>query len=53
MEVAPMFLNQINFMWRDLGRANGRRAAVLVLVPFVVFLALALPTILRATPVVA
>ena len=48
-----MFLNQVNFMWRDLGRANGRRAAVLVLAPLVVLLALALPTMLRATPAVA
>ncbi len=48
-----MFLNQVNFMWRDLGRANGRRAAVLVLTPFIVLLALALPTMLRAIPAVA
>jgi hypothetical protein len=48
-----MFLNQVNFMWRDLGHATGRRAAALVLAPLVVFLALALPAILRATPVVA
>jgi hypothetical protein len=48
-----MFLNQINLMWRDLGRANGRRAALLLLGPAVVLVVLALPTALRETPVVA
>jgi hypothetical protein len=48
-----MFLNQVNFMWRDLGRANGRRAALLLLGPFVVFVFLALPAATREIPVVA
>ncbi len=51
MGVAPMFLNQINFMWRDLGRANGRRAALLLLGPAVVFVVLALPTALSGPAV--
>jgi len=48
-----MFLNQINFMWRDLGRANGRRTALLLLLPYAVFVLLALGTVLRPTPIVA
>jgi hypothetical protein len=48
-----VFLSQVNFLWRDLGRANGRRAALLLLAPFAVFAVLALPTALRETPAVA
>lgn len=48
-----MFLNQINFLWRDLGRANGRRAALLLLGPILVFVVLALPAAMRDVPVVA
>ena len=46
-----MFLNQVHFMWRDLGRASGRRAALLLLGPFAILVALALPTSLGASPV--
>ena len=47
-----MFLNQIHFMWRDLGRTGGGRTALLLLGPLVVFALLALPTALSAAPVI-
>jgi hypothetical protein len=49
--VPPMFLNQIHFMWRDLGRGGGRLVALLVLGPMVAFVVLALPAMLSAAPV--
>ncbi len=47
-----MFLTQVNYMWRDLGHGNGRRAALLVLAPWLLFVVLALPTAL-AMPALA
>lgn len=41
-----MFLNQIHYMLRDLGRAKGFRAAMLLIGPLAVFAVLAL--LLRA-----
>lgn len=46
-----MFLNQIHYLWRDLGRAKGRRAALLLLGPLAVIAVLALPAALSAAPV--
>jgi hypothetical protein len=37
-----MFLNQIHYMWRDIGLANGLRAALLLIGPLGVFGILAL-----------
>ncbi len=48
-----MFLTQVNYLWRDLGHGNGRRAALLVLAPWLLFAALALPTALGARPAIA
>lgn len=52
-DTAFMFLNQVNFLWRDLGRADGRKAALLLAAPFLVFVVLALPAAIREKPVVA
>jgi hypothetical protein len=41
-----MFLNQIHYMWRHLGRAKGFRVALLLIGPLAVFAVLAL--LLRA-----
>jgi hypothetical protein len=46
-----MFLNQVNYLWRDLGWANGRRAALLVGAPLALIVLLALPTVLSTPPV--
>jgi hypothetical protein len=37
-----MFLNQIHYMWRDIGRASGLRAVLLLIGPLGVFGILAL-----------
>lgn len=47
-----MFLNQVHYLWRDLGRAKALWAALLLIGPLAVFVVLALPAALR-TPVVA
>jgi hypothetical protein len=46
-----MFLNQVHFAWRDFGRPNGRRAALLLLAPLVLIALLLLPAVLATPPV--
>ncbi len=37
-----MFLNQIDFLWREFGRARGARLVLLLIGPLLVFAVLAL-----------
>jgi hypothetical protein len=46
-----MFLNQVHFAWRDFGRPNGRRAALLLLAPLALIALLLLPAVLAMPPV--
>ncbi len=46
-----MFLNQVHLAWRDFGRPNGRRAALLLLAPLVLIALLLLPAVLATPPV--
>ena len=46
-----MFLNQVHFLWPDLGRAGLRRAAALLAGPLLILAVLVLPTALSMPPV--
>ena len=46
-----MFLNQVNYLWRDLGWASGRRAALLLIGPLALMALLVIPAALGAPPI--
>ncbi len=46
-----MFLNPVNYLWRDLGRASGRQVVLLVIGPLALMVLLVVPTVLSAPPV--